>query len=64
MPRIPLRLGSEQKDHLDIERCTHGHGLWCDDGELQRLLSMSPPRGRAHEVIDYLNQLLGAAQGE
>jgi Zn-finger nucleic acid-binding protein len=58
--QIDVKIKTGQEDPLIIERCPHGDGLWCDAGELQRLLTMTPTVGRAGKVVDYLNELFGA----
>lgn len=62
MHQIVLNLGGEQESQLVIERCLHGHGLWCDAGELQRLLSAPLREDKAGDVIEFLNELLGVSK--
>ena len=42
-----------------VDHCTHGHGLWFDATELQRLLALFPPGSGANKTVEFLNDLLG-----
>lgn len=44
---------------VNIDRCSHGHGLWFDKAELQQLLSFIAATPGVQKAIGYLNELLG-----
>jgi Zn-finger nucleic acid-binding protein len=46
--------------NLALDRCPHGHGVWFDADELQRLLATLPAAGGVSKTIDHLNELFGA----
>jgi len=63
-PRCDESLQEIQIEHsgskvLALDKCPHGHGLWFDVDELERLLGMFPSDSGAAKTIDCLNELFG-----
>jgi Zn-finger nucleic acid-binding protein len=53
-----VKIASEGRAPLTLERCPLGHGLWFDANELRQLLAMFPAAG-AGRTIEFLNSLFG-----
>jgi Zn-finger nucleic acid-binding protein len=54
-PRCDKELAAIAVNDLTLERCPTGHGLWFDEGELDRVLKA----GGAHQTVAYLTELFG-----
>jgi Zn-finger nucleic acid-binding protein len=54
-PRCDAKLNEFQVNHLVLDRCPRGHGLWFDAGELRQLLAQSG----ASKTVAFLNDLFG-----
>jgi Zn-finger nucleic acid-binding protein len=63
-PRCDRRLQEIVVEHqgktLTLDRCSRGHGLWFDAGELEQLLAMFPLAGGAGRTVDFLHELFSS----
>jgi Zn-finger nucleic acid-binding protein len=65
--RKPMELvGTPGGGGVMLDRCSRGHGLWFDDGELEQLFGLRPAADRAAlaKVSDFLSRFRAARKGE
>lgn len=54
---VPLR-----DSNLEVDVCTHEHGLWLDAGELEKLGAATPASPQAARVLEFCREVFGATK--